>query len=98
MNRRNAICDGDGMRIAFPDALMSAGAVLIVLIGFNDGVRDQVSRRMTHPSVQLVSVGPQARDFTTVIAQAAHHESLGHAPLTIFTLAAAILVFFMLPA
>jgi hypothetical protein len=99
INVRNAICDREGMRRAFPEALMSAGSVLIlllVLIGFNDGVRDQVSRRVSHPSVELASVGRQARHVTNVIAQSARDHSLGHAPLLIFTLAAAVLVFFML--
>jgi hypothetical protein len=79
---------------------MSAGTVvilLLVLIAFDDRVRDHVSRRVVaHPSLELASVGRQVSDFTTVIAQAARDQSLGHAPLVIFTLAAAVLVLFML--
>ncbi len=79
---------------------MSAGTVvilLLVLIAFDDRVRDHVSRRVVaHPSVELASVGRQVRDFTAVVADAARNQSLGHAPLLIFTLAAAVLVLFML--
>jgi hypothetical protein len=88
------------MRRALREALMSAGTVvilLLVLIAFDDRVRDHVSRRIVaHPSAELASIGRQARDFTTVIATAARDQSLGHAPLMIFTLAAAVLVLFML--
>jgi len=79
---------------------MSAGTVailLLVLVTFDDRVRDHVSRRIVaHPSVELVSVGRQVSDFATVIVGAAREQSLGHAPLLIFTLAAAVLTLFML--
>jgi hypothetical protein len=82
------------------DALMSVGSVLVllsVLIAFDTGVRDQVSRRvLTHPSAEVTSVGRQAHDFTNVIVATAREQSRGHAPLLIFTLAAAVLVAFML--
>ena len=88
------------MRRAFREALMSAGTVvilLLVLIAFDDRVRDQVMRRVVaHPSMELASAGRQVSNLTTVIAQAARDQSLGHAPLLIFTLAAAVLVLFML--
>ena len=84
----------------FREVLMSVGTVvivLLVLIAADDRVRDQVSLRIAaRPSVTLVSAGHQMRDFTTVIAEAARYQSLGHAPLLIFTLAAAVLVLFML--
>ena len=79
---------------------MSVGAVVILLlalIAFDDRVRDHISRRVvTHPSVELASAGRQLQDFTSVIASAARDQSLGHAPLLIFTLVAAVLVLFML--
>jgi hypothetical protein len=88
------------MRRAFREALMSAGTVvilLLVLIAFDDRVRDQVMRRVVaHPAMELASAGRQVGDLTTAIAQAARDQSLGHAPLLIFTLAAAVLVLFML--
>lgn len=88
------------MRRAIREALMSVGTVLIlllVLIAYDDRVREQVSMRVfAHPSVELASAGRQVRDLTSVIAEAARYQSLGHAPLLIFTLAAAVLVLFML--
>jgi hypothetical protein len=79
---------------------MSAGTVLVllmVLIGTDDRVRDQVSMRFNAgPSAQLTSVARQVGDLTTVITHAAREQSIGHAPLLIFTLAAAVLVLFML--
>ena len=48
---------------------MSAGTVailLLVLIAFDDRVRDQVSRRVVaHPSVELASAGRQLHDLTS---------------------------------
>jgi Na+-transporting methylmalonyl-CoA/oxaloacetate decarboxylase gamma subunit len=85
---------------ALRETLMSVGSVLIllsVLIAFDAGVRDQVSRRvLTHPAAEVVSVERQAHDLTNVIVAAAREQSRGHAPLLIFTLAASVLVVFML--
>ena len=46
--------------------------------------------------MELATAGRQLTDFTSVIATAARDQSLGHAPLLMFTLAAAVLVLFML--
>jgi hypothetical protein len=46
--------------------------------------------------VGLVSAGREVRDFTTVISEAARYQSIGHAPLLIFALAAGVLMLFML--
>jgi hypothetical protein len=88
------------MRRLVREALMSVGTVvllLLVLIAVDDRVRDQVMRRVVaHPSMEVESVWRQVTTFTSVIASAARDQSLGHAPLLIFTLAAAVLVLFML--
>lgn len=88
------------MRRALREGLMSAGTVLILLmmlIGADDRVREQVSMRVfAHPSAELASAGRHLGDLTSVIALAARQQSLVHAPLLIFTLAAAVLVLFML--
>jgi hypothetical protein len=88
------------MRRGLREVLMSAGTVLIllmVLIGTDDRVREQVSMRLSaRPSAQLTSVARQVGDLTNVITHAAREQSIGHAPLLIFTLAAAVLVLFML--
>jgi hypothetical protein len=90
------------MRRAFGDALISLGALaclLLVLVASNDRVRQQVSLRFgsgPHGSADLVNAGTQVSDLVTVIAQAARDQSLDHAPLMIFVLAASVLVLFML--
>ena len=88
------------MRRQLREGLLSVGAVvilLLVLTAMDDRVRDQVSLRVVaHPSMELASVGRQVRDLTTVIAEAVRYQSIGHAPLLIFTLAAAVLMLFML--
>ncbi len=78
---------------------MSAGTVvilLLVLIAYDDGVRDYLARRVAHPSAEVASAGRQLHDLTNVIAAAARDQSIGHAPLLIFAVAAAVLVVFML--
>ena len=88
------------MRRALNEALMSVATVaimLFVLVAFDDRVRGELTRRLvSHPTQQLAAAGQQARDFTSVIAQAAHDQSLAHAPLLIFSVAATVLVVFML--
>jgi hypothetical protein len=88
------------MRRAFGEALMSAGTVvmlLLILVAVDDRVRNELSLRvMSHPTAGLAAAGQQARDLTTVLAQAARDQSLAHAPLLIFALVATVLVLFML--
>jgi len=88
------------MRRVLREGMMSAATVailLLVLIGMDDRVREQVSLRVfAHPSVELASASRHVADLTSVVAQAAREQSLSHAPMLIFTLAAAVLVLFML--
>ena len=88
------------MRRAFGEALMSAGTVavlLIALVAIDDRVREQIAQRfMARPSVELAGVGYLVRGITSVVAAAVHHQSIEHAPLLIFALAASVLVVFML--
>ena len=88
------------MRRIFGEALMSVGSVgilLIALVALDDRVREQISQRlMTRPSVELASTAYQVQNLTRVLSQAARDQSLEHAPLLIFTLAAAVLTVFML--
>jgi hypothetical protein len=88
------------MQRAIREALMSAGTVsilLLLLIAFDAGVRDQVSKRvLAHPTMELESLGRQVHEFTNVMLVAARTQSAGHGPLLIFTFAAAVLVIFML--
>ena len=88
------------MRRAFGEALMSAATVmvlLLVLVTFDDRVRNELSMRfMDHPTEQIALAGHEARTITSVIVEAAQRQSLDHAPLLIFSLAATVLVLFML--
>jgi hypothetical protein len=88
------------MRRQLRDGLISVGAVvilLLVLVAMDNRVRDQVSLRVVaHPAVELASAGRQVRDLTTVISEAARYQTIGHAPLLIFALAAMVLMLFML--
>ena len=90
------------MRRGFSEALISAGALvclLLALIMFDDRVREQVSLRFSdsaRASSELMNAGTHVRDLVSVIAVAARDQSLEHAPLMIFVLAATVLVLFML--
>jgi len=104
----NAYCDmgvvpgkeGHAMRRAFGEAMMAAATlafVLFVLVSFDDRVHTEFSTRfVAHPTEQIALAGHEASNVTSVIAQAARRQSLDHAPLLIFTLAATVLVLFML--
>jgi hypothetical protein len=97
---RNGNCEDRVMRGAYREALMSAGAMTILLLALFAGdarIRDQFSQRfVARPSLELASVDRQVRDVTTAIAHAASAQSRAHAPLLIFSVAAAVLVLFML--
>ncbi len=88
------------MRRAFKEALISAGALavlLLALIAVDDRVREQISLRVARPSpVELASAGERVRDLTAVIIEVARAQSVEHAPLLIFALSATVLVMFML--
>lgn len=87
------------MRRAFGEALMSAGTVavlLLILVAVDGRVRDEISRRWARPSVELADAGQLVRDLTSVIAGAVRDQSLAHAPLLLFALAATALVVLML--
>ena len=79
---------------------MSMGTVtllLLMLIAFDDRVRDVVSRRVVaHPSMEIESAGHQLTHIAGVVVSAARSQSIGHAPMLMFALAAAVLTFFML--
>jgi hypothetical protein len=87
------------MRRMIGEASMSAGTVivlLLVLVAADDRVRDQLRLRFSNPSMELASAGNHVRNLTSVMAEAARQQSIEHAPLFIFALAATVLVLFML--
>ncbi|HMF94978.1 MAG TPA: hypothetical protein VKE96_11810 [Vicinamibacterales bacterium] len=87
------------MRRTWSEVLLTLGALTVlvmVLVAIDPRVRDQVSMRMSAPSVSIADAGHHASDLTSVIAQAVRRQSLDHAPLVIFGLVATVLVLFML--
>jgi hypothetical protein len=89
------------MQRAFGDALISGGALaalLTALVAVDDRIRQQLSLRFTGASVssEVMHAGSGARELVAVVVQVAKDQSLDHAPLMIFVLAASVLVLFML--
>ena len=88
------------MRRGFVEALMSAGAVillLLILVAIDPRLREEIARPFSsHPSVALSSAGNRVRDAGRAVAKAARDKSLANAPLLIFGLSATVLVLFML--
>lgn len=89
------------IRRAFDDALISVGALIaliLVLAAFDGRVREQISLRIGsgRASAQVIDAGVVVRDLTGVVADAVRDQSIEHAPLVIFVLAATVLVLFML--
>ena len=89
-----------GVRRGLNEVLMSFGAVMLLLtllVSFDDRVREQFSLRLSsRPSTELAAAGQQVRDLTEVIFDAVRDQTLDHAPMVIFVLAAGVLVLFML--
>ena len=65
---------------------------------FDDRVRDQINTVFDarHPTDALAGLSGRATEFVAIVAQAMRSQSLEHAPLVIFALAATVLVLFML--
>ena len=89
------------MRRAIGDAALTAGGAMLLvfaLVMFDDRVRDQISTVFDarHPTDALAGLSSRATEFVAIVAQAMRSQSLEHAPLVIFALAATVLVLFML--
>jgi hypothetical protein len=86
------------MRRLFGDALMSFAALLLlftVLLAVDGRVRERVSGVWAPDSSQLAGASQQVGSFVTVAYEVARDYSMEHAPMTIFALAATVLVVFM---
>jgi hypothetical protein len=75
-------------------SLICFTVLLGTLIAIDDRVRDRVTFELS--GATLNSWGGQARSVTNVLIEAAHDQSIQHAPLLIFSLVAVVLVVFML--
>ena len=89
------------MRRVFGDALISAAALAVLLVGLvaiDDRVRDRVASAVRTGDVwsSFGSITSMAGDVTDVLIMAARDQSLDHAPLAVFVVAATALVLAML--
>ena len=88
------------MRRVFGDALISLGALLLLLlmlVTVDPRVREQLSDVWGSSGTSAVtSVRHQVREVSSVVMSAAADHSIDNAPLMIFALAATVLVLFML--
>ena len=86
---------------AIGDAVMSVGALcvlFVLLVSFNAPLREEVSRRVSagRPTVQAANIESTVRNVASVLFVAARDQSIAHAPLVLFVLAAIVLFMFML--
>ena len=80
------------MRRVFNDALISVGALailLVALVSIDDRVRDHVVRSVEGASV--AGAGAQIGNLGSVVVEAALDQSVAHAPLAIFVVAGVVL-------
>lgn len=92
---------GSFSRRAFGDAIISVGALiilLVLLVSVDDRVRERVSGGVfggAPSSSELVGAGKEVTGLVTIVVEAVKDQSVEHAPLAIFTVAAIVLVLFM---
>ena len=88
------------MRRALGDAAISLFALialLVALVSVDDRVRERVASVVgTTPNTsQLVGAGREISGLVTLVFDAVKDQSVAHAPLVIFAVAATVLVLFM---
>jgi hypothetical protein len=89
------------MRRAVGEAMMTVGGALVLvltLVLLNDHVRDEIGSVFDahHPGASVSGLAVRLGDVVAIVAMAAREQSMEHASLVIFSLAAAVLVVFML--
>lgn len=89
------------MRRFHKDALVSVGALLIVLgalMAVDGRVREQVTNALAGASsAQAVAgAGGEVQHLASILFSAARDQSIEHAPMVLFVGAASVLVLFML--
>lgn len=89
------------MRRAFSDALISAAALVVLLIGLmviDDTVRERLVSVVQNGDVSsnVGSMASTAGDLAGAVLMAARDQSLDHAPLAVFVVAATALTLAML--
>jgi hypothetical protein len=85
---------------AFAGAVSAVGGVLAVLIGIvaiDDDVREEVVQLLRGGTpAEVTTAGYYVRSLPAIAISAVRDQSLEHAPLVIFAVAATVLVIFML--
>ena len=89
------------MRRVIKDALISMGAVLLLivaLVSIDDRVRERVTDILGRPpsSAEISGTGAKVAQVSSVVFKAVRYQSVEHAPMVIFSVASAVLVLFML--
>lgn len=89
------------MRRAFSDTLISVmalGALVLILASFDDRIREQITLGVSpgHASAKVADASATVSNLTGAVVVAMRDQSIEHAPLVIFVLAATVLVLFML--
>ena len=89
------------MQRVIKDALISMGAVallVVAIVSIDDRVRERVTDILNRPpsSAELAGTGAQVAQVSMVIFKAARDQSVEHAPMVVFGVAATVLVLFML--
>jgi hypothetical protein len=79
-------------------AVGGACGLVLGLAIIDERVRDQLARMLSGggPTSELVSAGGRAQELTEILMDAVRDQSIEHAPLVIFALAAMLLVLFMI--
>jgi hypothetical protein len=82
----------DGVLTVVPPLLLLAS-----LTAYDDRVREQLTLRLApeRATQALVAAGSTARSLASVLVEAGRDQTLAHAPLLIFAMAAAVLTLFM---
>jgi len=102
---RNTDCDTEKQwwvmkKRPFAGVFAAVGGVLalvVCLAAIDTDVRQQVAAIFTRTApTEVASVTADVRDLGLVVVQAVSDQSIEHAPLVIFALAASVLVLFML--
>ena len=86
------------MRRLLGDAIISLAALLLlftVLLAVDDRVRERISGAWAPNSSELTGASQQVSSFVSLTYEVVKDQSIAHAPMTIFTVAAAVLVVFM---
>jgi hypothetical protein len=85
------------MRRVFNEAVVSAAALallLAVLVSFDARVRDHFAHSLRVANIESASA--RFADTIAIVVGAARDRTVEHAAMTLFVVAAAVLVFFML--